>query len=648
MEKNLVIIKTNYPGKQLGNLKYRFEYYLILEKIFREISFISDFENFIKNIFEILRIYHPDLDFFVDIFDEFDIGTNKFCIEKLIFSGELKYYKDQFGEFKITGAKINKFEKKIFEKIISHICLYYMFFINRYIISSDQNSKIYNDFEESDKIFKNMLETVQFFLHEDVECDNVYVFLRQNSKLIYYGNLYNKHTEISGKENNIIMDVLEKKFSIRSNIIEFSKEEKIEVSKNLGINVKNIIVLPIRSTEELLGYAVLTNIYDYSAEKEKVLDLYSVYFEKLFVSLNKNKIELNREGMLKMYSIAAKMLEEENNDNLNPFLEKFFMFFKKFFNLSNINIFFIKNYEFNSIYSTSLFFNEKVLKEKLDQNKGKVIYSEKDGFNYIFFEQENRRCGLFAYEVNEHFDEQNKNNVENFANLIFNILYSRKNLQNLRELDRLAVLGRMAREMAHEIRNPLGGIRLFVEILKKKNETNIDIYESIIKGIDNINSVISGMLEFTGNTYLDLKEEYIVKILLDTLKLVPQLKDVRITYNIEEEFLCIVDKEKMTRVFLNILKNAVEALENEKQPHIRIETEIQGNKILITIWNNGGEIPEIEKNKIFSPFFTTKKKGNGIGLCISRKLVNEHKGEINLKTVNGWTGFEIILKGKKI
>jgi nitrogen-specific signal transduction histidine kinase len=69
---------------------------------------------------------------------------------------------------------------------------------------------------------------------------------------------------------------------------------------------------------------------------------------------------------------------------------------------------------------------------------------------------------------------------------------------------------------------------------------------------------------------------------------------------------------------------------------------------MITIWNNGGEIVENQKNKIFSPFFTTKKKGNGIGLCVSRKIINEHKGEINLKTVNGWTGFEITLKGMKI
>jgi len=234
--------------------------------------------------------------------------------------------------------------------------------------------------------------------------------------------------------------------------------------------------------------------------------------------------------------------------------------------------------------------------------------------------------------------------------LIFNILYSKQIYEKIKEIDRLAVLGGMAREMAHEIRNPLGGIRLYIEMLKKKEKDNYEIYDNIEKGIHNIENVISDMLSFTRKETLKMTICDFNGMLRDSLKIINLSPDIKINlsgFDEDEESVISCDSNKLSSVLNNILINASQALRDSDEPEIRIEKDIQDNILNLTIWNNGGEIGKEIRKKIFDPFFTTRKNGNGLGLSICKKIINAHNGKIEVMSRNGWTGFKISLPLEK-
>lgn len=228
-----------------------------------------------------------------------------------------------------------------------------------------------------------------------------------------------------------------------------------------------------------------------------------------------------------------------------------------------------------------------------------------------------------------------------------------KELVELKSMEKFAISGRISRTLAHEIRNPLTSIALATDQLKEAlpvNEDNEFLLDIIKRNSDRINSLISKLLNSTKFSELQLAPAFPGTILDEAIDLAADrinLQGVKIIKNYSAQTGKIdVDAEKMKLAFLNIIVNAIEAMEPEKGV-LEIKTEYRENKCLITIKDNGIGMDDESASKIFEPYYTTKESGNGLGLTNTQNIILNHNGNITLESVPGkGTTFFITLNYK--
>jgi signal transduction histidine kinase len=206
----------------------------------------------------------------------------------------------------------------------------------------------------------------------------------------------------------------------------------------------------------------------------------------------------------------------------------------------------------------------------------------------------------------------------------------------------LSALGEMAATVAHEIRNPLGGIGGYAGLLAQnisKEDPKRKYVDKIIGGINSLNKIVSNLLVYTKKINLQKQNTDLVvwaETILDhaETEIENEKKNIRIERNFSAEHLnANIDGERLQQVMLNLLKNCIQAIESEGT----ISVGIRSNESFaeITVADTGiGIDPEHLKN-IWTPFFTTKEQGTGLGLAIVRKIVDLHEGEISVESAVG-------------
>lgn len=215
--------------------------------------------------------------------------------------------------------------------------------------------------------------------------------------------------------------------------------------------------------------------------------------------------------------------------------------------------------------------------------------------------------------------------------------------------ERLAYMGTFAANLAHEIKNPLSGIKGAAQLLSRKvKDERLNEYTGIIvKETDRLDGILKGMLDFARPAKLLRKDINIHKTLDSVIMLAEEgLSPETIKKEYDPSLPDVFgDEGQLTQVFLNLVKNAKEALGKNGHIHIitRMITEFHlvdagsmgGKMVSIEIKDDGCGIKPEDIEKIFTPFFTTKPKGSGLGMAISLKIVKEHGGFLKIDSTPG-------------
>ena len=237
--------------------------------------------------------------------------------------------------------------------------------------------------------------------------------------------------------------------------------------------------------------------------------------------------------------------------------------------------------------------------------------------------------------------------VEN-ANLYEKI---RKIEKNMYHQDKLASLGTLASNIAHEIKNPLVSIKTFAQLMPFRfNDTIfIDKFNSIIpKEVERLETILEELLDFSKPK--KFKTSLInIEPLIDSILFLVKNEIARNRINIikrytEKDYKIEVSPEQIKQVFMNLILNSIHAMHTGGELIISTFKNLEdGNVLEICIKDTGYGIPQEHLKYIFNPFFTTKKDGTGLGLSISKKIVTEHGGNIKVKSFNG-EGSEFIVR----
>jgi two-component system, NtrC family, nitrogen regulation sensor histidine kinase NtrY len=223
----------------------------------------------------------------------------------------------------------------------------------------------------------------------------------------------------------------------------------------------------------------------------------------------------------------------------------------------------------------------------------------------------------------------------------------------LKSNERESAWREMAKQVAHEINNPLTPIKLSVQQLlrvydpsdpdsKKKLEI---VVKSIIEQIDALVKIAKAFSSFAQLPEPKKEQADLVQIISNVLLMFSSYKKASITFDavLDTCFLSI-DKEQWIQVLNNIIKNSIQACANRPDSQIHLRLYNQDQTIIISVQDNGRGIPEDQKEKIFQPHFTTKSKGSGIGLSIVKQIVENHGGQIFFESSsNLGTKFTIVL-----
>ena len=224
--------------------------------------------------------------------------------------------------------------------------------------------------------------------------------------------------------------------------------------------------------------------------------------------------------------------------------------------------------------------------------------------------------------------------------------------ENIRRSERLASLGRLAAGMAHEIRNPLSSIRGFAQFFQKRfqGQQEEEEYAGImVREVDRLDRVITDLLDFARPREIRRSACFLERIIDDNLQLLAmklKAKNVSVEKNYEKDLPSVLaDQEQISQAVLNLLLNALDAVAVGGKIDLGLRCSADRGSVEITIADDGPGIPAEDREKIFEPFFSTKRKGTGLGLAIVNQIVESHGGEIRVEDRSaGGTIFTIDLK----
>jgi len=217
-----------------------------------------------------------------------------------------------------------------------------------------------------------------------------------------------------------------------------------------------------------------------------------------------------------------------------------------------------------------------------------------------------------------------------------------EDLTELIKTQKVAAWREVARGIAHEIKNPLTPIQLNTQRLRKKFRENASDFEkifenstsAIITEVDDLKELVNSFSRFARMPEVNLRMENLHACIMDVIQLYQSTKkNLFFEKELDERIGDIwMDREQIKRVFINLIDNAVSAMNGNGKVIIRTHRDDTAKRVLVEVTDNGSGISPKNHDKLFMPYFTTKKKGTGLGLAIASRIISEHNGSISLKS----------------
>ncbi|WP_139492222.1 PAS domain S-box protein [Brevibacillus dissolubilis] len=229
--------------------------------------------------------------------------------------------------------------------------------------------------------------------------------------------------------------------------------------------------------------------------------------------------------------------------------------------------------------------------------------------------------------------------------IVSDITELKKSREILQQSEKLTVVGELAAGIAHEIRNPLTSLRGFVQLFQYQAvSNNEEVYRIMLSEIDRINTIVGELLLLAKPKKMDFEDKNLLFVIEDVLALLqPQAHLLNIQFfthfQTSSPFIHCAEN-KLKQVFINILKNGMEAMPDGGEIHIYVE--VGQDQVSIRFVDQGCGIPEDRLPKIGQAFFTTKEKGTGLGIMVSYSIIDSHHGQMYFHSQAG-TGTTVIV-----
>lgn len=281
-------------------------------------------------------------------------------------------------------------------------------------------------------------------------------------------------------------------------------------------------------------------------------------------------------------------------------------------------------------------------------NSNKLAKMEKqldqDGYIRNYETERNTISGLIIQvQLTQTLIHNEQNDKIGSSLIMRDVTELRIKAETMQHSERLATLGHMAAGVAHEVGNPLTAISSLVQLLQRKTEDNYfqqnltKIREQIIR----INTIMRDLSDFSRPSSIDICDVQVNGVVKDAVGLLKH--DARFRYTDFKLLLdgqlptITVNKDQIHQVMVNLLINAVDAMESVPDPQITITTTSDNKKIYVRVKDNGKGIGKELHNKIFEPFFTTKPvgSGTGLGLSVSHGIISKMGGSIQVESKLG-------------
>lgn len=264
----------------------------------------------------------------------------------------------------------------------------------------------------------------------------------------------------------------------------------------------------------------------------------------------------------------------------------------------------------------------------------------------------NATVRVAAGDLNQHIKVRGKDEIammaESFNHMVAKLKETRSLEERLREAEHLSALGQLSRAISHEIRNPLNFINLSIEHMATKYAPeeghNRAKFESLINGIkqevQRLNRLVSDFLDYSRPMKLNLTRVSTRDVLNDIIALVwakAEVENIIIKREDNEDAEINLDVELFKSCLMNVIANAFQAMSapSVEEKTMTIRTQKRGDNFIISVIDTGIGISADDLDKVFEPFFSLKEGGLGLGLSMTKRVVEEHKGSIEIISENG-------------